>query len=90
MEAWLQELKDSGFNISRLIENAKRYSQIPELTAEILRIFIKWVEVGERAEKHSRTTPQEIRSYYRDIGLADELSQSMVDAAAEDIPDEVA
>ena len=62
MEVRLQELKDSSSNITRFIENAKRYSEIPELTAEILRIFIKRVEVGERAEKYSRTAPQEVRT----------------------------
>ena len=90
MEVRLQELKDSSSNIARFIENAKRYSEIPELTAEILRIFIKRVEVGERAEKYSRTAPQEVRIYYRDIGLVDELPQSMADSMAEEIPNEVA
>lgn len=90
MEVRLQELKDSSSNITRFIENAKRYSEIPELTAEILRIFIKRVEVGERAEKYSRTAPQEVRVYYRDIGLVDELPQSMADSVAEKIPNEVA
>ena len=66
------------------------YSEIPELTSEILRIFIKRVEVGERTEKYSRTAPQEVRIYYRDIGLVDELPQSMTETAAEDSPDEVA
>ena len=90
MEVRLQELKDSSSNITRFIENAKRYSQIPELTAEILRIFIKRVEVGERAEKYSRTAPQEVRIYYRDIGLVDELPQSMANSVAEAIQNEVA
>ena len=86
MESRLQELKDSSSNIAQFIENAKRYSEIPELTSEILHIFIKRVEVGERTEKYSRTAPQEVHIYYRDIGLVDELPQSM----AEEIPDEVA
>ena len=90
MEVRLQELKDSSSNIARFIENAKRYTEIPELTAEILRIFIKRVEVGERAEKYSRTAPQEVRIYYRDIGLVDELPQSMAESMAEEIPNEVA
>ena len=90
MEARLQELKDSSSNIARFIENAKRYKEIPELTAEILRIFIKRVEVGERAEKYSRTAPQEVRIYYRDIGLVDELPQRMADSVAEAIQNEVA
>ena len=90
MEARLQELKDSSSNIARFIENAKRYSEIPELTSEVLHIFIKRVEVGERAEKYSRTASQEVRIYYRDIGLVDELPQSMAEAVAENISDEVA
>ena len=90
MEARLQELKDSSSDITRFIENAKRYSEIPELTSEILRIFIKRVEVSERTEKYSRTAPQEVRIYYRDIGLVDELPQSMAEVVAEDIPNEVA
>lgn len=90
MEARLQELKDFISNIARFIENAKRYTETPELTSEILHIFIKRVEVGARAEKYSRTAPQEVRIYYRDIGLVDEQPQSMADAVSEEIPDEVA
>ena len=90
MEVRLQELKGSSSNIARFIENAKQYSEIPELTAEILRVFIKRVEVGKRAEKYSRTAPQEVRIYCRVIGLVDELPQSMADSVAEVIPNKVA
>lgn len=90
MEARLQERKYSSSNIARFIENAKRYSEIPELTSEILHIFIKRVEVGERAEKYSRTAPQEVRIYYRDIGLVDELPQSIAEDLVEKTPDKVA
>ena len=90
MEARLQELKDSSCNIARFIENAKRYSEISELISEILHIFIRRVEVGERAEKYSRTAVQEIRIYYRDVGLVDELPQSIADAVDKGISDEVA
>ena len=88
MEARLQELKDSSSNIARFIENAKRYSEIPELTFEILRIFIKRVEVGECTEKYSRTAAQEVRIYSRDMGLVDELPRSMAEAGAEEVPEE--
>ena len=56
-----------------------------KLTAEILHIFIKRAEIGERAEKYSRTAPQEIRIFYRDIGLVNELPQSMAGAVVEAI-----
>ena len=58
------------------MDNARKYTDIPELTAEILHTFIRRVEVGERAEKYSRTAPQEIKIYYRDVGLVDDLPQS--------------
>lgn len=85
MEARLQELKDSSSNIARFIENAKRYSDIPELTSEILHTFIKRIEVGECAKRYSRSAPQEIRIYYRDIGLVDELPQSMAEKIGEEV-----
>jgi hypothetical protein len=76
LEAQLQEMKDANADVTRFIENAKRYKDIPELTSEILRTFVKRVEVGERAERYSRTAAQEIRIYYRDIGLVDDLPET--------------
>ena len=73
----LQNLKDSSTNIDRFMENARKYTEIPELTAEILHTFIERIEVGEREERYSRTAPQEIRIVYRDIGLIDELPETM-------------
>lgn len=60
MGAGLQELKDSSANIARFIENAKRCSEIPELTAEILRIFIK----RGGLESVRRNTPAQHRRRY--------------------------
>ena len=78
----LQKLKDSSTNIDRFLENARKYTEIPELTAEILHTFIERIEVGERGERYSRTAPQEIRIVYRDIGLIDELPETMQAQAA--------
>ncbi len=76
-EARLQELRDTSSNITRFMENARKYTEIPELTSEILHTFIQRVEVGERLEKYSRTAPQEIRIYYRDVGLIDRLPEAL-------------
>lgn len=73
----LQNLKDSSTNIDRFLENARKYTEIPELTTEILHTFIERIEVGKREERYSRTAPQEIRIVYRDIGLIDELPETM-------------
>ena len=73
----LQKLRDSAGNVSRFLENARRYTEIQELTCEILHTFIQRVEVGERAKCYDRNAPQEIRIYYRDIGLIDEMPETM-------------
>ncbi len=51
------EIRREIARVEREIEKAKRYTQIRELTAEILHLFIEHVEVGERDEKWSHTAP---------------------------------
>lgn len=77
MTEHLQKLKDSAGNVSHFLKNARRYTEIPELTCEILHTFIQRAEVGERAKRYDRNAPQEIRIYYRDIGLIDEMPETM-------------
>lgn len=72
-EARLEKLKDSAANVEAFIEKAKRYTEISELTPEILRLFISRIEVGERGEKYSRTAEQSIRIIYRDVGVMDSV-----------------
>ena len=55
------------------IEKAKRYTDIPELTPELLRLFIERIEIGERSERYSRTAEQDIRIVYRDVGVMDSV-----------------
>lgn len=74
-EGELEKLKGSVANVSAFIEKAKQYTEINELTAEILNLFIERVEVGEREEKWSHTAPQEVSIYYRDIGLLDTVTE---------------
>lgn len=74
-ESRLEKLKASAANVEAFIEKAKRYTEIPELTPEILRLFISRIEVGERSEKYSRTAEQSIRIIYRDVGVMDSVEQ---------------
>jgi hypothetical protein len=78
LSAQLAELEQDASGSERFIEKAKKYTQINEITAEILWAFIERIEVGERAEKHRHYTPQEVRIYYRDIGLLDEIPANEV------------
>lgn len=65
----INKLQESISNVSRFVEKAKRYTEIPELTGELLNLFIERIEVGERGERYSRTAEQEIVIRYRDIGI---------------------
>jgi len=70
-EAQLEKLKASAANVDAFIDKAKRYTNIDELTPELLRLFIQRIEVGERSKKHSHSSAQNIRIVYRDIGAVD-------------------
>ena len=89
-ECDLERLKDSVSNVSAFVYKAKQYTEINELTAEILHLFIERVEVGERGEKWSRTAMQEINIYYRDIGLLDNIIEPQTDESVQPKPSEVA
>jgi DNA invertase Pin-like site-specific DNA recombinase len=72
-EAKLEKLKASAANVEAFIEKAKRYTDIPELTPELLRLFIERIEVGERSVKYSHSAEQDIRIVYRDVGVMDSV-----------------
>lgn len=65
----IEELQNSIANVTRFIDKVKRYTEINELSGELLNIFIEKIEVGERAERYSRTAEQEIVIHCRDIGV---------------------
>lgn len=41
--------------LNEFVDNAKKYVEMPELTPELLRVFIRRIEVYEKKEKYSRT-----------------------------------
>lgn len=65
----IEELQNSISNVTRFVDKAKRYTDIKELNCELLNLFIEKIEIGERAERYSRTAEQEIVIHYRDIGV---------------------
>lgn len=88
-EARLQQLQGSAANVETFIEKAKRYTEIRELTPEILRLFISRIEVGERSEKRSRTAEQSIRIVYRDVGVMDSVEPADTDEQKnEELPEQ--
>ncbi|MEG2751561.1 MAG: DUF4368 domain-containing protein [Anaerorhabdus sp.] len=84
-EARLEKLKSALTNVDRFIEKAKKYTDLAELTAEILHMFIEKIEVGEKAEKYSRTAPQDIWIHYRDIGMLSDVKKEFDIEAPEEM-----
>ncbi len=50
--------------IQEFISNAKQYIEMPRLTPELLRVFIRRIEVYEKFEKYSQTAENPIRTHY--------------------------
>ncbi len=50
--------------IQEFIRNAKQYIEMPKLTPELLRVFIRRIEVYEKFEKYSRTAGNPISIHY--------------------------
>jgi len=67
-ETEIERLEALVTNVNRFIERAKRYTEINELTPELLRTFISKVVVHERAEKYSRSCVQKVEIHYAHIG----------------------
>lgn len=87
LEEQLEQLKSALSNAERFIEKAKQYTEIKELTPELLRLFIEKIVVGERSKKYSRTAAQEIRIYYRDVGFVDSPEEDdLAEITAKDDP----
>ena len=70
-QAKLEKLKASAANVDAFIEKASRYTEISELTPELLWTFIERIDIGERPGRYNRNGMQEVRIIYRDIGVVD-------------------
>ena len=71
----IQRLRETAIGTDSFLDKAKRYTDITELTPELLRLFIQRIEVGERETKYSRNSSQSVRIIYRDIGTLDSAMQ---------------
>lgn len=89
-EERMEKLKSSLTNVDRFIEKAKKYTDLTELTPEILHLFVEKIVVGEKAEKYSRTAPQDIWIHYRDIGMLNDVKPEFDIMSLNEINDQVA
>ena len=74
-EAVIQELKETVCGTDSFISRAKRYTDISELTPELLCLFIQKIVVHEKDVKWSKHAEQTVEIYYTDIGYVGEVNK---------------
>ena len=67
-ESEIQRLKETVSNTVAFLDKAKRYTDIQELTPELLRLFVQKIVVHEKEVKWSKHAPQTVEIHYADIG----------------------
>ncbi|MBR5773579.1 MAG: DUF4368 domain-containing protein [Clostridia bacterium] len=68
LQAEIQELKAAATNVDKFVDIAYKYTNLQELTPEVLRTFIAKVVIHERSNKWSKSAEQQIDVYFRYIG----------------------
>ena len=74
-EANIQRLRETVSGADSFLDKAKRYTDITELTPELLRLFIEKIVVHEKEVKWSKHAPQTMEIYYNGIGCVDNQQQ---------------
>ena len=76
-ESEIQRLRETVNGTDSFLDKAKRYTDITELTPELLRLFIEKIVVHEKEVKWSKHAPQTVEIYYNGIGFVDSQQQDM-------------
>ena len=79
-EADIQRLRETVNGTDGFLDKAKRYTDITELTPELLRLFIEKIVVHEKEVKWSKHAPQTVEIYYNGIGYVGSGQQDMQEA----------
>lgn len=74
LQKQIEELKAATVNVERFIAIANRYTDLQELTAEVLRTFVAKIVIHERTTKWVKTSEQQIDIYFRYIGCLEETN----------------
>lgn len=64
----IEDLKASATNVDRFLDIVRKYTDIKELTPEILRTFVSKIVIHERSRKHVKDAEQDIDIYFTHIG----------------------
>ena len=83
LDAEIEQLKENCTNVQKFFDVAKKYTDIEELTPDVLRTFISKIVIHERKKKHDKNAIQQIDIYFRYIGsMAEpkEVKETMVES----------
>lgn len=72
LQKQIEELKEATINVERFVAIANKYTDLQELTAEVLRTFVAKIVIHERTTKWAKTSEQQIDIYFRYIGCLGE------------------
>ena len=76
----IQRLRETVNGADSFLDKAKRYTDITELTPELLRLFIEKIVVHEKEVKWSKHAPQTVEIYYNGIGYVGSGQQDVAEA----------
>ena len=79
-ESEIQRLRETVNGTDSFLDKAKRYTDITELTPELLRLFIEKIVVHEKEVKWSKHAPQTVEIYYNGIGYVGSGQQDVEEA----------
>ena len=79
-ESEIQCLRETVSGTDSFLDKAKRYTDITELTPELLRLFIEKIVVHEKEVKWSKHAPQTVEIYYNGIGYVGSGRQDVEEA----------
>ena len=68
LQKQIEDLKVSSTNVERFVTISNKYTDLQDLTPEILRTFIDKIVIHERTEKWAKTAEQQIDIYFRYVG----------------------
>jgi len=69
LEQEIESHTEKAVNVERFLKIVEKYTDIKELTPEILREFIERIEIHERSVYRGKDATQQIDIYYNFIGL---------------------
>ena len=75
----IEQLKSTAVNAERFVPLARRYTDIRELTPEILRTFISKIVIHERPSRKKNEGEQRIDIYFTHIGSMPDSESERVD-----------